>query len=52
MSNLEPWHAWFAWRPVRLLDRRLVWLKRVYRRAWITPAVALRSASHQVEYKL
>lgn len=26
------WHRWFAWRPIRTWDHRLVWLRFVYRR--------------------
>lgn len=26
------WYRWFAWRPVRTLDRGLVWLRPVWRR--------------------
>lgn len=27
-----PWHGWFAWRPVRTIDGRWSWLRRIYRR--------------------
>lgn len=27
------WHVWFAWHPVRTLDRRLIWMRQVHRRA-------------------
>ena len=26
------WHRWFAWRPVKLMDGRIVWLEEVERR--------------------
>lgn len=27
-----PWHQWFAWKPVRSYDQRLIWLRRCWRR--------------------
>ena len=29
---IGPWHVWFAWRPIRTTDGRLMWLRRVLRR--------------------
>jgi hypothetical protein len=37
MNDGGPWHWWFAWRPVRLVDGRWVWLRRVMRRLWYFP---------------
>ena len=35
---LSPWHWWFAWRPVRTWDGRIVWLVPVKRRrVWLEP---------------
>jgi hypothetical protein len=31
-APVGPWHRWFAWRPVRTFDMRLVWLRWVGRR--------------------
>jgi len=28
---IDPWHKWFAWRPVKVHGKR-VWLRNVYRR--------------------
>jgi hypothetical protein len=33
--EVQPWHQWFAWRPVKILNKR-VWLKQIYRRQIIT----------------
>ena len=30
----EDWHLWFAWRPVKTLNGRWVWLRRLYRSGW------------------
>ena len=29
--EVEPWHKWFAWHPIKIRGNR-VWLKTVYRR--------------------
>ena len=26
-----PWRTWFAWRPVRTIDRRIAWLRPIQR---------------------
>lgn len=31
-----PWHRWFAWRPVRTVDRGLRWLRPLWRRRYQT----------------
>lgn len=31
-SRVAEWHNWFAWRPVRLLDGRTVWLETIQRK--------------------
>jgi hypothetical protein len=31
-SRMKAWQLWFAWRPVRLNHREVVWLEKVYRR--------------------
>jgi len=31
-SPMTPWWRWFAWRPIRTLDRGWVWLRPVWRR--------------------
>lgn len=31
-SRVAEWHNWFAWRPVRLLDGRIVWLETIQRK--------------------
>lgn len=31
-SPIGPWHDWFAWKPVRTYDERLVWFRWVRRR--------------------
>ena len=31
-SPVGEWHRWFAWKPVRTYDQRLVWLRIVGRR--------------------
>lgn len=31
-----PWHGWFAWFPVRTIDDRWTWLRRIYRRRFYT----------------
>ena len=31
-QEVGPWKEWFAWRPVKVKDKR-VWLKKVYRRS-------------------
>lgn len=42
MKPAEPqytnWYWWFAWRPVRARCGRWVWLKRIWRRRWFSPA--------------
>lgn len=30
-ENRSKWHQWFAWRPVRLIDGRWIWLERCER---------------------
>ena len=30
----SPWRTWFAWRPVRTVAGQLVWLRKIYRRAY------------------
>lgn len=27
-----PWEPWFAWKPVKTISKKRVWLKRIYRR--------------------
>lgn len=29
---MSPWKKWFAWRPVKIRDKR-VWMKKIYRRS-------------------
>jgi hypothetical protein len=31
-----PWCAWFAWRPVRTVDARWAWMRRIWRRRYHT----------------
>lgn len=32
VAPVGPWHDWFAWRPIRTYDQRLVWFRRCRRR--------------------
>lgn len=32
MRSIEMWHNWFAWRPVRCLSGKIIWLRRIWRR--------------------
>ena len=34
----QPWHPWFAWRPVRLEQGGLAWLRQTWRRRYLPPA--------------
>ena len=43
-SLQELWAPWFAWHPVRTLDGRFLWLRRV-RRRWIPMVPGIRTAS-------
>ena len=29
--EIEPWHEWFAWRPVKVNNKR-IWMEKIYRR--------------------
>ena len=29
---MSPWKKWFAWRPVKIRDKR-VWMRKIYRRS-------------------
>lgn len=42
-APVGPWHDWFAWRPVRTHDQRLVWLRWVRRRPLVRTLIALGS---------
>ena len=36
--QVEPWHPWFAWHPVRLyMTGQFAWLRQVYRRHVVKP---------------
>ena len=36
--RVQPWHPWFAWRPVRLyMTGQFAWLRQVYRRHVLKP---------------
>jgi hypothetical protein len=36
--RVDPWHPWFAWRPVRLyMTGRFAWLRQVHRRTVTKP---------------
>jgi hypothetical protein len=37
MSRTTPWHWWYAWRPVRSIDGRLLWLRTIKRRQFYFP---------------
>jgi len=30
-GELEQWHVWYAWRPVRVTDNQIAWLENVER---------------------
>jgi hypothetical protein len=34
------WHRWYAWRPVRLMNGKWVWLEYVERTSYFNPEVA------------
>lgn len=31
-GDATKWHTWFAWFPVRTIDGRRAWMRRIYRR--------------------
>ncbi len=36
--RVDPWHLWFAWRPVRLyMTGQFAWLRQIHRRYVIRP---------------
>lgn len=36
---MAPWHAWFAWHPVRTRSHGWKWMRTVYRRQRWTPQI-------------
>lgn len=40
-APIGTWHDWFAWRPVRTHDQRLVWLRWIRRRLLVSTMVSL-----------
>jgi len=38
--EIEPWTEWFAWRPVKINNKR-VWLKSIYRRCKWRPVAEI-----------
>lgn len=48
-GTVSDWHKWFAWRPVRTVDNKRVWLKTVYKREFSSHSFA--GSRYWTEYK-
>lgn len=41
-------HVWYAWRPVKMLDGRWIWLERVMRIHYMDSSVPARGSHHTI----
>ena len=42
LEKMGEWHTWFAWRPVRMRNKRYVWLQYVLRNIFYGSKMTIR----------